>query len=113
VYDVAISERTEVMSTYKIDWKDGILRVSFGEPAQNDQIVKDAAARLEELAQSGELAGGPLLKINGPISIPVAFVLAHKLAHIYGAISFFDPKLGKYVISITHNPMYKLGDLID
>lgn len=101
------------MATYKIELKDGILRVNFGEPAQNDQIVRDAAARLEEMATLGELAGGPLLRINGPISIPVAFVLAHKLAHIYGAVGFFDPKLGKYVISITHNPAYKLGDLID
>lgn len=101
------------MTTYKIEFRDDILRVSFGEPAQNDQIVKDAVARLEEMATSGELTGGQLLKINGPISIPVAFVLAHKLAHLYGAIGFFDPKLGKYVICITHNPSYKLGDLID
>ena len=101
------------MTTYNIELQAGILRIKFGEPAQNDQIVKDAAARLEEMAQSGELAGGQLLKINGPVSIPVAFVLAHKLAHIYGAIGFYDPKLGKYVICITHNPAYKLGDLID
>jgi CRISPR-associated protein Csx3 len=101
------------MTTYNIQLQNGVLRVSFGETAQNDQIVKDAAARLEEMASTGELTGGQLLKINGPISIPVAFVLAHKLAHIYGAIGLFDPKLGKYVISITHNPAYKLGDLID
>ena len=101
------------MTTYKIELKEGILRIRFGEPAQNDQIVRDAAARLEQMSASGELAGGPLLKINGPISIPVAFVLAHKLAHIYGAVAFFVPKLGKYVICITHNPGYKLGDLID
>jgi CRISPR-associated protein Csx3 len=101
------------MTTYNIEFKDGILRVKFGEPAQNDQIVKDAAARLEEMAASGELSGGQLLKINGPVSIPVAFVLAHKLAHIYSAVSFYDPKLCKYVICITHNPAYKLGDLID
>jgi CRISPR-associated protein Csx3 len=101
------------MTTYNIQLQNGVLRVSFGETAQNDQIVQDAAARLEEMASTGELTGGQLLKINGPISIPVAFVLAHKLAHIYGAIGLFDPKLGKYVISITHNPAYKLGDLID
>jgi CRISPR-associated protein Csx3 len=103
----------QTVTTYNIELQAGILRIKFGEPAQNDQIVKDAAARLEEMAQSGELAGGELLKINGPVSIPVAFVLAHKLAHIYGAIGFYDPKLAKYVICITHNPAYKLGDLID
>ncbi|MFM7369114.1 MAG: CRISPR-associated protein Csx3 [Sphaerospermopsis kisseleviana] len=103
----------QTVTTYNIELQAGILRIKFGEPAQNDQIVKDAATRLEEMAQSGELAGGQLLKINGPVSIPVAFVLAHKLAHIYGAIGFYDPKLAKYVICITHNPAYKLGDLID
>jgi CRISPR-associated protein Csx3 len=103
----------QAMTTYKIELQEGILRINFGEPAQNDQIVKDAAKRLEEMARSGELAGGQLLKINGPVSIPVSFVLAHKLAHIYGAIGFYDPKLAKYVICITHNPAYKLGDLID
>jgi CRISPR-associated protein Csx3 len=101
------------VTTYKIELQAGILRIKFGEPAQNDQIVKDASARLEEMADSGELTGGQLLKINGPVSIPVAFVLAHKLAHIYSAIGFYDPKLAKYVICITHNPAYKLGDLID
>ena len=100
------------MSSYHIDLQDGILRVKFGEPAQNDQIVKDAASRLEELYESGQLRGS-LLKINGPISIPVAFVLAHRLAHLYGAIALFDPKLDKYVISITHSPAYQLGDLVD
>ena len=113
LYDVIVTESIKVMTTYNIELKDDILRLSFGAPAQNDQIVKDAATRLEEMARSGELAGGQLLRINGPVSIPVAFVLAHKLAHIYGAIGFFDPKLGKYVICITHNPAYNLGDLID
>jgi CRISPR-associated protein Csx3 len=101
------------MTAYKIECKDGVLRVGFGEASQNDQVVRDAATRLEEMLSSGELSGGQLLKVNGPASIPVAFVLAHKLAHIYGAIGYFDPKLGKYVISITHNPQYNLGDLID
>ncbi|RUS94734.1 hypothetical protein DSM107003_34110 [Trichormus variabilis SAG 1403-4b] len=113
MYDVIVAYWILAMTTYKIELKNDILRVSFGEPAQNNQIVKDAAARLEEMAQSGELTGGQLLRINGPVSIPVAFVLAHKLSHIYGAVGFFDPKLRKYVICITHNPAYKLGDLID
>lgn len=101
------------MTTYKIEISSGVLKVGFAEPAQNDQIVRDAAARLDEMTESGELSGGQLLKINGPASVPVAFVLAHKVAHLYGAIGFFDPKLGKYVVSITHNPAYNLGDLID
>jgi CRISPR-associated protein Csx3 len=119
VYDVTM-HRGKVMTTYNIELKEDTLHINFGEPAQNDQIVKDAAARLEEMAKSGELNGGQILKINGPVSIPVAFVLAHRLSHLFGAIpsvsfanAFFDPKLGKYVTCITHNPAYKLGDLID
>lgn len=101
------------MTTYNIELEGNVLKVGFGEPAQNDQIVRDAAARLEQMSQSGELSGGPLLKINGPASLPVAGVLTHKVCHIYGAVGVFDPKLGKYVIAITHNPTYKLGDLIE
>lgn len=112
MYDVTMHQG-KVMTTYNIELKEDTLHISFGEPAQNDQIVKDAAARLEEMTKSGELHGGQLLKINGPVSIPVAFVLAHRLSHLYGAIAFFDPKLGKYVTCITHNPAYNLGDLID
>lgn len=37
-------------------------KVGFGSPAQNDEIVKDAAASLESL---GEI-GGRLALINGP-----------------------------------------------
>jgi CRISPR-associated protein Csx3 len=106
-------KKGSAMTTYKIELQDDTLLISFGEPASNDQIVKDAAGRLEEMAKSKELQGGQLLKINGPASIPVAFVLAHRLCHLYGAIGCFDPKLGKYVICVTHNPKYNLGDLID
>ena len=101
------------MTTYNIELDGELLNIGFADPAQNDQIVRDAAARLDEMAESGELKGGKLLKINGPASLPVACVLAHKVAHLFGAVGVFDPKLGKYVISITHNPTYKLGDLID
>jgi CRISPR-associated protein Csx3 len=101
------------MTTYNIELDGERLNIGFADPAQNDQIVRDAAARLDEMQHTGELKGGQLLKINGPASLPVACVLAHKVAHLFGAVGVFDPKLGKYVISITHNPAYKLGDLID
>ncbi|WP_315789525.1 CRISPR-associated protein Csx3 [Fischerella sp. JS2] len=83
------------MTTYNVELSEDTLRLNFGELTQNDQIVKDAAVRLEAMVGSGELRGGQLLKINGSVSIPVAFVLAHKISHLYGAIGYFDPKLGK------------------
>jgi CRISPR-associated protein Csx3 len=102
----------EHMATYRIELENDILRVGFDYPADNDQIVQDAAVRLDELLSLGQLIGGRLLKINGPASIPVAFLIAHKVAHLYGAIAVYDPKLAGYVVCITHNPTYKLGDLI-
>jgi CRISPR-associated protein Csx3 len=101
------------MTTYKIELQGEVLKIGFREAAQKDQIVPEAAARLAEMSNSGELSGGRLIKINGPTSIPVACVLVHKVSHLYGAVEVFDPKFGKYVIAITHNPKYNLGDLVD
>jgi CRISPR-associated protein Csx3 len=104
------------MTTYQIELQGNVLKVNFGEPAQNDQIVKDAAARLAQWLEKGELIGGELLKINGPASLPVACVLAHGVSHLYGAIAVWDPKFppaGKYVIAITHHPDFPLGLVID
>ncbi len=102
------------MASYKINLEEGnLLRVAFGDPAQNDQIVKDAVERLGELVATGELSGGPVIRINGPASLPVAVVIAHAVAHIYGAVAVFDPKLGKYVVAVSHDPQLKVGDLID
>lgn len=100
------------MNTYNIRKEGNILRVGFGEPAQNDRIVQDAYRRLEEMIKTGELPGGKLIKINGPASLPVAAVLIHALSHRYETVAIYDPKLGKYVVAITHGNKY-LGQLVD
>lgn len=102
------------MAHYKVEVENGnILRVNFGEPAQNDAIVRDAVARLNELTEDGTLAGGEIVKINGPASLPVAVAIAHAVNHLYQTVAVFDPKLGKYVVSVSHSDSYKPGDLID
>jgi CRISPR-associated protein Csx3 len=102
------------MTTYRIDRKGNVLEINFGEPAQNDRLVRDAAARLDEMTANGELSGGEILKINGPASLPVMCVITHKVAHLFGAIAVYDPKLGgKYVVCISHHPDYALGDIIE
>jgi CRISPR-associated protein Csx3 len=103
------------MTTYNVELNGNILKVGFNEfkPAQNDEIAKDAAARLDELVANQELKGGELLKINGPASLPVAFVIAHKVSHLYGALAVWDPKMSKYVVAISHNPDYPFASLID
>lgn len=88
-----------------------LLRVKFGELAQNNVIVVDAIARLEELVLCGELRGGKLLRINGPMSIPVAVAVAHRVSHLYGAIAVYDPKLG-YVVAVSHDPNYPVGTIL-
>ncbi len=100
---------------YKVELEDSnVLRVGFGEPAQNDKICRDAARQLEELVSSGTLSGGPVIKINGPASLPVAVVIAHAVSHLYEAVAVFDPKLGgKYVVVVSHGTELKVGDLID
>ncbi len=97
------------MSSYNLVLDGNVLRVSFGSPASNDVIVKDAVAGLKDLG----LAGGPLLKVNGPASMPVSFALAHGVAHLYGAVAVWDPKIPGYVVCVSHNPNYAIGDIID
>lgn len=99
---------------FRINLEEGnLLRVGFGEPAQNDAIVRDACERLAEMTASGELAGGPVLKINGPASLPVAIAIAHAVGHLYQGVACFDPKLAKYVVAVSHDPAYNIGDLIE
>jgi len=98
---------------YKIALEGDVLKVAFGEAAQNDQIVAEASATLAEMTESGELSGGPMIKINGPASLPVAIAIAHAIAHLYEVVGVFDPKLGKYVVAVSHGAVYKPGDLID
>lgn len=106
------------MTTYYINLEHDVLKVRFGKPAHGDQVVRDAAVRLDEMMASGELSGGKLLKIDGPASVAVSYLIAHKISQLYGAIAVFDPKIGKpgykaYIVAATHTPAYKLGEVIE
>lgn len=100
------------MKSYSVIRTNNVLNLSFGDPAQNDQIVKDVVARLNEMDKSGELSGGGVILLNGPASLPVAVAIAHAVAHRFAAVAVFDPKLNGYVVSVTHDPAYKLGSII-
>ncbi len=101
------------MSAYKITFQDGVLTIGFGDPANNDKIVRAAAARLKYLVEKGTLAGGEIIRINGPATLPVAMTIAHSLGHLYQAVACYDPKLAKYVVVIAHGDKYRVGDLTD
>lgn len=88
-----------------------LLKVGFGDPAQNDQIVKEADSLMAVL-QNGNSLGGELALVNGPASLPVAMVLAHHLAHRFAAIGCFDPKMAGYVVAISHDPNLPIGSVV-
>ncbi|MEQ1826569.1 MAG: hypothetical protein ABL921_11515 [Pirellula sp.] len=85
------------------------LKIGFVGEADNDQRVLDAVASIMEL----RLSGGKLVSFDGPCSMPVAFALSHAVAHLFGAIAVKDPKLGKFVVSVSHRPDLLVGALID
>ncbi|HEY9799954.1 MAG TPA: hypothetical protein V6D25_06300 [Leptolyngbyaceae cyanobacterium] len=107
------------MSNYQIRLQGDILRVGFGIiPATGDRIVRDVAAKLDEMIATGELPGGTLIKINGRISVLVSQVLADRLGRLYDAIALLDPKIGapgidRYVVTVSRNPNYQVGDVLD
>ena len=95
-FTVSIASESEGVVTVTID---------FGEPAENTLIVPDAIAALAEL----KLRGGRGIHFTGPASLPVAMALAHAVAHLYGYVACFDPKLQGYVVAISHDPEFRLG----
>ena len=114
------------MNTYNINLDGDILKVAFGATVSTgDQIVRDAAAKLNQMIASGELPGGSLIKINGRTSVMVSQVLADKLSQLYDAMptagfanALFDPKMGdkgldRYVVTISKTPEYIVGDTLD
>lgn len=100
------------MTTYNVNFnaENSVLSIGFGEPASNDQIVKDAVEAVKAIK---EQLHGHVLKVNGAASLPVGFAISAEVAHIVKAVGVFDPKLQKYVIAVTHDPTYRVGDLID
>ena len=85
------------------------LKLEFGStPGTNADIVPDAIRAIQSL----KLGGGRGVRFNGPASLPVAMALAHAVAHLYGYVACWDPKLSGYVVAISHDPEFKPGQLI-
>lgn len=101
-------------TTYQIQLleEDSLLKIGFDQPATNSAIVREVEARLTELKTSGQLSGGPLIRVNGTASMPVAFTIAHHLIHLYETVAVFDPKMSGYIVTASHGPRYAVGDFI-
>ncbi len=93
---------------------DGLIKIGFipENPADNTVLVQEAHEASLNLKGDSTLHG-KLIRINGAASLPVAMAIASNLAHISPAIACFDPKLGAYVVAISHSPNFKVGDLIN
>ena len=73
----------------------------------------DTVARLAQMDAAGELAGGGLIKVNGPLLVPVAAVFGHVLAHRFSAVAFFVPPMNSFVVAMTHgDSTHKVGDAL-
>lgn len=46
------------------------------------------------------------------MSIQVASVITTKLCHVVAAMAFYDPKLECYIVTVTHSPLWKLGQRV-
>jgi CRISPR-associated protein Csx3 len=84
------------------------LTVGFGETATNAQIV----AELENETLKGLEIGGGLVRISGPMSLPVCAVLVHFLVHRFGATAIYDPKCQGYVVAVSHDPRWTVGQVL-
>jgi CRISPR-associated protein Csx3 len=84
-----------------------VMEVGFGDPATNVEMVAEVSETLSDLR-----LGGAGLHITGPCSLPVGSVIVHAVAHRYGYVAIFDPKLAGFVVAISHDPARKVGELI-
>jgi CRISPR-associated protein Csx3 len=113
----AIKPNSQEESTFFASVDGDVLTVSNSK-APGNQIAADAAARINELINSGQLKGGKILKINGKNTLLASYVIAHQLQHIYSAIAIFDPKIGdigveRYIVAIQHGSDNPVGTVIE
>jgi CRISPR-associated protein Csx3 len=108
------------MVSYHLRLREKTLYVGFNreQSASGDRLVRDAASQIDQLIRQGQLTGGELLKVDGPQSVAIAYVLAQRLTPLYGAIAVLDPKVCRpgyrvYIVAISRNPDYPLGSLIE
>ncbi len=103
----------EKPKTYNLRLDGDVLKLSFGTPASNTEIVKDAVAEVRRLMESGELVPEKVIKLNGPASLPVAVALTNSLASSFEVIAVFDPKLNGYVVAISSDSEHEVGSILE
>jgi len=95
---------TKIHNTLKV----ADVQVGFGIPSHNMDIVDELD---EFLKENRNKLDGLFICITGPMSVHVAMVIAHNLAHNTRGIAVYDPKVSGYVVVITHDPMWQIGNV--
>ena len=85
-----------------------VLKMGFGDSAPGNQIVTAVTQLIEQV----DLTGGGVVLINGPMTIPVAFIIAHKVLHLFSCIAVFDPKLDGYIVVTNHGSAHATGAIV-
>lgn len=102
------------MSTISINRTGDTMTFKHAGEGDASAKVRDTVARLQEMDAAGELAGGGLVKVTGPLLVPVAAVFGHVLAHRFSAVAFFVPPMAKFVVASVHgDATLKVGDAIE
>lgn len=100
---------------FKLDLKKtedaDMLEIGFVGNYTNPDLVKYVHEKLPEIVEE-ENMGGKLLKITGPCSLPIAFVISHIVTHLYSMVAIYDPKLEGFVIVSSHGGIKVIGDII-
>lgn len=88
-----------------------VVRVGFNPeaPASNDVIVVDATTAIKAVV---EQLHGKVVLFNGAASLPVTMALTHAVVHVAKAVGGYDPKLAAYVIAVSHDPAYVVGQVV-
>lgn len=97
------------MAVFNMSFDNDTLTLGFGDPATGDAVVAGIVDALKALPPN---FGGKLLKVTGPTTVAGALAIGHFAAHKFGAVAMFDPKLQKFIVAISHDPDFAVGDLL-
>ena len=88
-----------------------VVRIGFNPeaPASNNVIVVDATTAITAVV---EQLHGKVVLFNGAASLPATMALTHAVVHVAKAVGGYDPKLGAYVIAVSHDPAYVVGQVV-
>lgn len=80
---------------------------------ENTELVEDVILQLNQLRENNIYQGIDFVKIDGRISMPLAYVFAHEIQHYVSAIAYKYPQKDYFIVTYTSTPNYQIGDTIN